>query len=142
MSEANPNQPNAARRTAAARNARAGKRPTTRRVTTAKTTNEDQTSADQTGTPTQKPNPKVFLKKFCPVYVIKSRGDVTDCAICRNQLHEVCIRCQANGISDPSNCVVVEGVCGHKFHNHCISEWLKHSPRCPVGYCGLLWENA
>lgn len=135
-------QPNAARRTAAARNARAGKRPTTRRVATAKTTNEDQTTADQTGTPTQKPNPKVFLKKFCPVYVIKSSGDVTDCAICRKQIHEVCIRCQANGISDPSNCVVVEGVCGHKFHNHCISKWLEHSPRCPVGYCGLLWENA
>ncbi|GMR52704.1 hypothetical protein PMAYCL1PPCAC_22899, partial [Pristionchus mayeri] len=36
------------------------------------------------------------------------------------------------------SCIVGEGVCGHKFHFHCITRWLTTSRLCPM--CRQVWK--
>ena len=85
---------------------------------------------------------QLILKKYCPVYIVRSNGSETTCTFCRNQLDEVCIDCQAAKITDTTCCRIIECKCGHKFHKHCIDKWLLKSPYCPAASCGLRWENA
>ena len=86
--------------------------------------------------------PQLVLKKFCPVYIVRSNGEEDTCTMCRNQLDQVCTKCQTDKITDPNLCPVIQGKCGHKFHKHCLEGWLKKSPYCPGASCGLRWENA
>ncbi|KAJ1346577.1 RING-box protein 2 [Parelaphostrongylus tenuis] len=56
--------------------------------------------------------------------------DCDTCAICRVQLMEECLRCQAE--ASTADCVVVWGECNHAFHNCCMSQWVRQNNRCPL----------
>ena len=85
---------------------------------------------------------KVIIKKFAPVYIIKS--DVVDmnCIICRRSLTEVCHECQQKRITDSSLCPSVTGKCGHRIHAHCIRDWLLNHNKCPNPGCDVRWQLA
>lgn len=58
------------------------------------------------------------------------------CAICRNHLMEPCIDCLAKADTDSTHnhvdCPIAAGRCGHRFHMHCISTWIKTRNTCPL----------
>lgn len=60
------------------------------------------------------------------------------CAICRANVMEACLVCQAEG--NTSDCVIVWGKCNHSFHNCCIVKWIQQSNRCPL--CQQEWKNS
>ena len=60
---------------------------------------------------------------------------IDNCAICRNNIIDSCIECQAN---DTNDCTISWGVCNHVYHTHCISRWIKTKNICPM--CSLEWE--
>ncbi|EPY38467.1 RING-box protein 1 [Angomonas deanei] len=45
---------------------------------------------------------------------------------------DLCIECQATQGVTPEDCNVAWGTCGHAFHIHCISRWLKTRNVCPL----------
>ena len=65
------------------------------------------------------------------------------CVICFNKLTDVCTSCEINGNhfspnprydyekgeTDPKNCVIWVGKCGHVFHAHCLKETKDN--KCP-----------
>ena len=53
------------------------------------------------------------------------------CAICHNQLMLPCIVCEAEP-HHAEDCSVAWGVCGHSYHFHCITRWLKTRSTCPL----------
>jgi RING-box protein 1 len=57
----------------------------------------------------------------------------THCAICRSELHDMCLDCQANNYTlESSGCKVSWGFCNHSYHYHCIIKYLKLNPHCPL----------
>jgi RING-box protein 1 len=62
-----------------------------------------------------------------------------NCSICRSQINELCIECQANQTSArPEDCPEATGVCYHSFHPHCNTHWLEIRQVCPLD--GQDWE--
>jgi RING-box protein 1 len=59
------------------------------------------------------------------------------CAICRENNMNACISCQLQ--SECVSCHRILGNCGHVFHEHCISKWVKDHPNCPI--CNQMWVN-
>lgn len=70
-----------------------------------------------------------------PYAAIWDWGDdeVSNCAICRNNIMELCIECQNGQSVDQGGCSVSWGQCGHGFHSHCIKRWLSTRVVCPLG---------
>ncbi|XP_075239657.1 uncharacterized protein LOC142335172 isoform X1 [Convolutriloba macropyga] len=60
------------------------------------------------------------------------------CAICRNQLKETCIECQALSLNG-AECTLEKAKCGHMFHFHCIMQWLQARSVCPL--CNRAWQG-
>lgn len=55
------------------------------------------------------------------------------CSLCRNDIHNFCIECQARQIKVQNDqCAVVYGTCLHQFHYHCIKKWLNTRDICPL----------
>ena len=58
---------------------------------------------------------------------------VDTCAICRNHIMDLCNECQASSQDLVyATCTVAWGTCGHAYHLHCISRWLKTRNVCPL----------
>ncbi|UVC50131.1 RING-box protein 1a [Theileria orientalis] len=82
--------------------------------------------------------PKFKVKKWSAVAVWSWQISVDNCAICRNHIMDLCIECQATNtqdsqtITDDEGCTISWGACGHAFHLHCISRWLKTRHVCPL----------
>lgn len=80
------------------------------------------------------PNSKRFEVKCWKAIAMWSWDACTTiCMICRNQIMDVCIECQAN--CDELNfdrCPIAWGACGHAYHDHCIHRFLKIRNVCPL----------
>uniref|UniRef100_A0A8C5WVV0 G protein-coupled receptor kinase n=1 Tax=Laticauda laticaudata TaxID=8630 RepID=A0A8C5WVV0_LATLA len=82
---------------------------------------------------------KMFsLKKWNAVAMWSWDVECDTCAICRVQVMDACLRCQAENKQE--DCVVVWGECNHSFHNCCMSLWVKQNNRCPL--CQQDWVCA
>ncbi|EAY09961.1 hypothetical protein TVAG_482350 [Trichomonas vaginalis G3] len=68
--------------------------------------------------------------KFNPVYLSSWQGKQDICAICKSSFMSPCSTCESKGLSEP--CAATEGKCGHKFHKHCIDQWLQKNKHCPM----------
>ncbi|XP_015917383.1 RING-box protein 2 [Parasteatoda tepidariorum] len=77
-----------------------------------------------------KPEKMFTLKKWNAVAMWSWDVECDTCAICRVQVMDACLRCQAENKQD--DCVVVWGECNHSFHNCCMSLWVKQNNRCPL----------
>lgn len=55
-----------------------------------------------------------------------------DCVICRDSI------CENNDNKSDKQKGSVIGVCGHAFHDVCISGWIKKKKVCPL--CNKKWE--
>lgn len=81
----------------------------------------------------QEKKKKFEIKKWTAVAFWSWDIAVDNCAICRNHIMEPCIECQPMAISDTdTECVAAWGTCGHAFHLHCISKWIKTREACPL----------
>lgn len=77
--------------------------------------------------------PRFEIKSWDAVAIWAWDMNVSNCAICRNHIMDLCIECQANReLCDPEYCAVAWGVCNHAFHYHCISRFLKMRRVCPL----------
>jgi RING-box protein 1 len=54
------------------------------------------------------------------------------CSLCRSNILGVCIECEVNKENKEVKCERVKGVCGHIYHEHCISKWLSTQKTCPI----------
>jgi len=95
---------------------------------------------------TQATEGKLFsLKKWNAVAMWSWDVECDTCAICRVQVMDACLRCQAEskvdakslGAGASKDCVVVWGECNHSFHHCCMSLWIKQNNRCPL--CQQEW---
>ena len=59
-----------------------------------------------------------------------------DCTICRQHLNTPSIYAQAKGCYS----TVTTGLCGHMFHEECISPWLNTNKKCPI--CSVMWNTS
>ncbi|EPE04672.1 anaphase-promoting complex subunit 11 [Ophiostoma piceae UAMH 11346] len=62
------------------------------------------------------------------------------CGICQNQFDGTCPTCKYPG----DDCILLSGKCGHNFHMHCISEWIKQESakgQCPMCRQKFEWEG-
>ena len=81
----------------------------------------------------------VEVKKWNVVAMWHWNIEVENCAICKNQISDLCVDCHANSASASDNeCQVAWGQCNHAFHHHCIGRWLKTRATCPL--CDTEWE--
>eukprot|EP01124_Arcella_intermedia_P015358 TRINITY_DN2185_c0_g1_i1.p1 TRINITY_DN2185_c0_g1~~TRINITY_DN2185_c0_g1_i1.p1 ORF type:complete len:193 (-),score=1.60 TRINITY_DN2185_c0_g1_i1:18-596(-) len=82
--------------------------------------------------------PQITIKKFNAVAKwTQGDGMHTHCAICRNNLMDLCIEAHGSGKGcDDANgtCLIAVGQCQHHFHNCCLSRFLKDHSTCPA--CG------
>ena len=56
-----------------------------------------------------------------------------DCTICTCSLN-------SDSLYNQDKCIeskIVEGMCGHMFHEECINPWIAKHQRCPI--CSINW---
>jgi RING-box protein 1 len=67
-------------------------------------------------------------------------GYENTCKICTNELTDECMTvCQMYPELN-KECDMSRGLCGHAFHFHCVSHWLKQHPHCPSCVDEIIWE--
>ena len=88
-------------------------------------------AAAGTEAPTTK---RVQVRKWNAVVAWSFDIENDNCAICHNQLMVPCISCEADMQSQAQqDCSVAWGACGHSYHFHCITRWMKTRTTCPLG---------
>lgn len=55
------------------------------------------------------------------------------CLICHTTLYDLCIECSTK--EHHEECLVYIGKCEHKFHTHCIEEWVANGGKNPIPSC-------
>ncbi len=103
---------------------------------------KDSSASTSTNSTANADPPRMFsLKKWNAVAMWSWDVECDTCAICRVQVMDACLRCQAESkIGDArggKDCVVVWGECNHSFHQCCMSLWIKQNNRCPL--CQQEW---
>lgn len=58
----------------------------------------------------------------------------TDCTICRCNLNTPSLYNQDKGVDS----IIVDGICGHSFHDECIKPWINKNKHCPI--CSSVWN--
>eukprot|EP00456_Euglypha_rotunda_P021232 TRINITY_DN1828_c0_g1_i7.p1 TRINITY_DN1828_c0_g1~~TRINITY_DN1828_c0_g1_i7.p1 ORF type:complete len:126 (+),score=22.66 TRINITY_DN1828_c0_g1_i7:211-588(+) len=90
---------------------------------------DDEKGGDEKEEPGKK---RVIVKKWNAVAYWAYNIDNDTCAICTNELMVPCLTtCEANPHLN-EECTVAWGQCGHSYHFHCISNWLKKHSTCPL----------
>ena len=85
--------------------------------------------------------PSVELKRVKAVgYWTFAAGLETTCAICRNQLAELCVDCSIDSDATLESCSLMTGACNHQYHVHCIRRFLTSHSQCPLD--GVEWTTA
>ena len=59
-----------------------------------------------------------------------------DCTICRCSLNTNSLYNQDKGI----NSKIIQGICGHTFHEECINPWINNNKHCPI--CSAKWNKS
>ena len=60
--------------------------------------------------------------KLCPNNIV-SHFEIIECAICLDEINR----------TDKNNCNNITTLdCLHYYHTHCINEWIKKTPNCPL----------
>ncbi|XP_011152469.1 RING-box protein 2 [Harpegnathos saltator] len=101
----------------------------------------DQDVGDRNDGDNQKSDKMFTLKKWNAVAMWSWDVECDTCAICRVQVMDACLRCQAESKKEwygRQDCVVVWGECNHSFHYCCMSLWVKQNNRCPL--CQQEWS--
>ena len=84
--------------------------------------------------------PIVGIKSYNAVAFWKWDLIQDTCAMCRNNILNLCIECQADHTSATcEECAPAWGACNHAYHMHCISRWLEKRNVCPL--CNSAWET-
>jgi RING-box protein 1 len=76
-------------------------------------------------------NVRAKVKKWTAVAFWSYDIENDTCAICHNALMVPCISCEAEP-QHAEECSVAWGQCGHSYHFHCITRWLKTRSTCPL----------
>lgn len=77
-------------------------------------------------------------------YIGKSTLNLSsdECAICKENLCDKCIKCMNNIDCNDNMCVSVVGICNHAFHYCCITKYISGvslaAQKCPI--CYQKWE--
>lgn len=93
-----------------------------------------------------KPGEKIFeISKWHAIALWEYDVLNATCAICKENLHNLCVQCAASTVVGQSNdeqCSVSWGKCGHAYHYHCIKRWLemKHQQHNKCPHCAKDWE--
>lgn len=58
-----------------------------------------------------------------------------DCAMCSNLLKQPCLTTCETSYNPLSHCPWILGNCGHMYHEHCITSWMKRYTTCPCSSC-------
>ena len=76
-------------------------------------------------------NKCVKVKKWNAVIYWSYNIENDQCSICHNSISLNCINCELEP-STTNPCTPTWGVCGHAYHFHCITKWLKNRSTCPL----------
>lgn len=82
---------------------------------------------------------RVTIKNINAVAYWKYKNENT-CKICTNDLTEECMTICKMCPELNQECDIARGLCGHTFHFHCVSNWLKKHPNCPSCEGKVNWE--
>lgn len=110
----------------------------------------------------EKTTPQFKLVYWRPIVTYISTDHKTpDCKICKNSLHDYCVKCyhemnrqnteatvRSTGKgryvrthnSSMTDCVVAKGECGDSFHLHCIQAFTESNNKCPISTCLRDWK--
>lgn len=78
------------------------------------------------------PTPVFTVVSVSPIFLTSWERETGICSICRNLVEGPCIICQSDGEATVFECKLSWGQCGHAFHTHCITRWLKTRQVCPL----------
>ncbi|CAH6421156.1 Hypothetical protein KVN_LOCUS163 [uncultured virus] len=74
----------------------------------------------------------IEIVSWDPIAIWSYNTPHTNCAICKNTLTQKCATCFESKNILNEECKVSKGKCGHVYHYHCISNWIRTANSCPI----------